>query len=208
MIYSRIHSKVVDARMKKNPHISHLTINSWSATERSIFKIPTCQVVWQNRTRSLVYSCHFTMVLSLTLEKVQVWFLLPKNEHVGPMYSPTSCSVKLQLHKIITPRWYQPFQHLTDILHKASKTICHVILGSNIKQMQTLSTLLSALIVPEVWHYMILSFTGAWCKTVAPPLLSHWKHPSLVLTPIAKFMGPTWGPPGSCWPQLGPILAP
>ena len=25
---------------------------------------------------------------------------------------------------------------------------------------------------------------------------------------IARFMGPTWGPPGSCWPQVGPMLAP
>ena len=25
---------------------------------------------------------------------------------------------------------------------------------------------------------------------------------------IAKFMGPTWGPPGSCRPQTGPMLAP
>ena len=25
---------------------------------------------------------------------------------------------------------------------------------------------------------------------------------------IAKFMGPTWGPPGSCRPQMGPLLAP
>ena len=25
---------------------------------------------------------------------------------------------------------------------------------------------------------------------------------------IAKLMGPTWGPPGSCWPQMGPMLAP
>ena len=25
---------------------------------------------------------------------------------------------------------------------------------------------------------------------------------------IARFMGPTWGPPGSCRPQMGPILAP
>ena len=25
---------------------------------------------------------------------------------------------------------------------------------------------------------------------------------------IAKFMEPTWGPPGSCRPQMGPILAP
>ena len=27
-------------------------------------------------------------------------------------------------------------------------------------------------------------------------------------TQIARFMGPTWGPPGPCWPQMGPILAP
>ena len=25
---------------------------------------------------------------------------------------------------------------------------------------------------------------------------------------IARFIGPTWGPPGSCWPQMGPMLAP
>ena len=25
---------------------------------------------------------------------------------------------------------------------------------------------------------------------------------------IAKFMEPIWGPPGSCWPQMGPMLAP
>ena len=25
---------------------------------------------------------------------------------------------------------------------------------------------------------------------------------------IAKLMGPTWGPPGSCQPQMGPMLAP
>ena len=25
---------------------------------------------------------------------------------------------------------------------------------------------------------------------------------------IARFLGPTWGPPGSCWPQDGPMLAP
>ena len=27
-------------------------------------------------------------------------------------------------------------------------------------------------------------------------------------TQIAKFVGPTWGPPESCWPQMGPMLAP
>ena len=29
----------------------------------------------------------------------------------------------------------------------------------------------------------------------------------LMLSQIAKFMGPTWGPPGSCRPQVGPMLA-
>ena len=28
------------------------------------------------------------------------------------------------------------------------------------------------------------------------------------VTQITKFMGPTWGPPGSCRPQMGPMLAP
>ena len=28
------------------------------------------------------------------------------------------------------------------------------------------------------------------------------------VTQIAKFTGQTWGPPGSCRPQMGPILAP
>ena len=27
-------------------------------------------------------------------------------------------------------------------------------------------------------------------------------------TQITKLMGPTWGPPGSCRPQMGPMLAP
>ena len=29
-----------------------------------------------------------------------------------------------------------------------------------------------------------------------------------VHTQITKFMGPTWGPPGSCRPQMGPMLVP
>ena len=31
---------------------------------------------------------------------------------------------------------------------------------------------------------------------------------SVLCSQIAKFMGPTWGPPGSCRPQMGPMLAP
>ena len=33
--------------------------------------------------------------------------------------------------------------------------------------------------------------------------IGSWKH-----SQEAKFMGPTWGPPGSCRSQMGPMLAP
>ena len=36
----------------------------------------------------------------------------------------------------------------------------------------------------------------------APNLYGTWP------SQIAKFMGPTWSPPGSCRPQMGPMLAP
>ena len=37
-----------------------------------------------------------------------------------------------------------------------------------------------------------------------------WEEIAAILqaTQITKFMGPTWGPPGSCRPQMGPILDP
>ena len=30
----------------------------------------------------------------------------------------------------------------------------------------------------------------------------------IISAQIARFVGPTWGPPGSCRPQMGPMLAP
>ena len=26
-----------------------------------------------------------------------------------------------------------------------------------------------------------------------------------ITSQVAKFMGPTWGPPGTCWPHVGPV---
>ena len=46
--------------------------------------------------------------------------------------------------------------------------------------------------------------------TLATQHRSHWLWPEVCSTPtqIAKFMGPTWGPPGACRSQMGPMLAP
>ena len=50
----------------------------------------------------------------------------------------------------------------------------------------------------------------AFSITTSCSLLTTRKmHQTLNMTSqIAKFMGPIWGPPGSCWPQTGPISAP
>ena len=49
----------------------------------------------------------------------------------------------------------------------------------------------------------------ASARQIYDPYRAVNSHPStIVSTPVAKFMGPTWGPPGSCRPQMGPMLAP
>ena len=52
-----------------------------------------------------------------------------------------------------------------------------------------------------------------WRQAAVTPSLTHWSCRSIVLnhryvSQIARFMGPIWGPPGSCRPQMGPMLAP
>ena len=51
----------------------------------------------------------------------------------------------------------------------------------------------------------MVSITPPFALTITSLLLAHYWN---ISTQLAKFMGPTWGPPGSCRPQLGPILAP
>ena len=47
----------------------------------------------------------------------------------------------------------------------------------------------------------IISFNKKKSLTILGTVFFIWSQ-------IAKFMGPTWGPLGSCRPQMGPILAP
>ena len=45
--------------------------------------------------------------------------------------------------------------------------------------------------------------------TIEPvPVMSPDGYTHAYIPLIAIFMGPTWGPPGSCRPQMGPMLAP
>ena len=55
-----------------------------------------------------------------------------------------------------------------------------------------------------LWHGFIrpyLNLNGSSGRV--ENILQFWPR-----TQIAKFVGPTWAPPGSCRPQMGPMLAP
>ena len=75
-------------------------------------------------------------------------------------------------------------------------------------------------IIQRYWMELLSTIIKSQCKlhdvvflwlnvfssfSMLPPFL-----PSLqsMTTQIAKFMGPTWGPPGSCRPRMGPMLVP
>ena len=57
-------------------------------------------------------------------------------------------------------------------------------------------------------HWWIYAALGGDELILARRMMSSHGNAFLLLSLIAKFMGPTWGPPGSCRPQMGPMLAP
>ena len=64
-------------------------------------------------------------------------------------------------------------------------------------------------LVDSDWIAARRSFHRIWIYCQQKSLLNR-AHRIIVLmwtTQIAKFMGPTWGPPGSCRPQMGSMLA-
>ena len=77
--------------------------------------------------------------------------------------------------------------------------------------MSKLDLMLTQKFVPMNKFHRSLYYTV--CKLVVQILLGMWQliHAEIKVDPVkaqkAKFMGPTWGPPGSCRPQMGPMLA-
>ena len=54
---------------------------------------------------------------------------------------------------------------------------------------------------------IVIKFTGELWGVYCEGLGENWLCYNSTVPLIAKFMGPTWGPPGSCQPQMGPMLA-
>ena len=67
--------------------------------------------------------------------------------------------------------------------------------------------------LPSIYHRVVLQLRKQFAYNWHLPcdqFTSITRSVSLCMldTQIAKFMGPTWGPPGSCRLQMGPMLAP
>ena len=66
---------------------------------------------------------------------------------------------------------------------------------------------------PDLCHYASMCLCSRLVTSYLWPLswtalASNLLHNVTKATQIARVMGPTWGSPGSCRPQMGPILAP
>ena len=59
----------------------------------------------------------------------------------------------------------------------------------------------------DTWGYHIEAWTK-WPTLCRRHLQLHFHKWKCLNSQIVKFMGPTWGPPGPCRPQMGPMLAP
>ena len=99
--------------------------------------------------------------------------------------------------------------------------------GSNFKKMSSMFSILYGFILfMKPWHFLwnsfyILGFLAIsfrvtalvkgplyHCNNVHEITLLRFVMNQRITTQIAKFMGRTWGPPGSCRRQMRPMLAP
>ena len=87
-------------------------------------------------------------------------------------------------------------------LHILSLLCVWLNINLYLKEMGTLGCIPSAIAV--LYNVdLFLPKPHPWGITACPD-----SNSIIITTQIAKFMEPTWSPPGSYWPQMGPMLAP
>ena len=108
--------------------------------------------------------------------------------------------------KVITIRWSQ-FQSVSKRKHSNFHLIWKcgwLFISTHLTRESTASTVLTKC---WNWELMLATNCGNPCTDGHHGWWPTFWLPTVV-SQIAKFMGPTWGPPGSCRPQMGPMLAP
>ena len=76
-------------------------------------------------------------------------------------------------------------------------------------QVKSFNTVTTDALVPCVVKSSAVMVGWLYVHTIHPNYVpDSYEIIVLVTSQISKFMGPTWGPPGSSRPQMGPMLAP
>ena len=78
----------------------------------------------------------------------------------------------------------------------------HVMMSQPCHDVTTMSWCHNHVMMSQPCHDVTMT-----SKEVYTVFVEIW-HREFITLQIARFMGPTWSPPGSCLPQLGPMLAP
>ena len=146
-------------------------------------------------------SVNLPMKKSISLERARACSKLPLASPPRPKASCASCA-----HERHTPHSTQPespppqpqaLEEKRDMVNKACCPSGHY--------WNCYTGALSLGMLPWETHLELLTLF---------PIYSNYCNSLKIITlqeisaQIANFMGPTWGPPGSCQPQMGPMLAP
>ena len=98
-----------------------------------------------------------------------------------------------------------------DIIWNVGKTVVYatIIFTFHIRVLRMFFSVLGTrcLVISLLCCYVIIQHT-LWCCYNMVIFHHNTGSRCLITTQIANFMGPTWGPPGACRPQMGPMLAP
>ena len=102
----------------------------------------------------------------------------------------------LLMFLLIAKKWNKNVVFLSVTLGESLQIFAHIA-----RSMRIILAVIPWWKISEMWRN--LHWILCW-RNVA----FYYSGCSLNSSQITKFMGPTWGPPGSCRPQLGPMLAP
>ena len=110
----------------------------------------------------------------------------------------------------ITCDWIMLLENMHNIHHDIS--IRNILWSPSLSKW--MSGLPGIVLMDLQGWYCLKHINQAWLNKIRLALLSLHAlvsgptSVSAVITQIAKILWPTWGPPGSCRPQMGPMLAP
>ena len=175
----------------------------------------------KSKSRAILRSFIFSILgILLTLSKVVTFhdfvnvhahghgqgmmYLEFKRVHMIPLISPYTEDFRRNPSKIGL-KWWNLNTQVANLSFKILEG-AKLIWADETRYAQEL-TQCFVIYLPEIIEYHDrISENNAWIKSLWNLLLVCWI--TFQTTQITRLMGPTWDPPGSCRPQVGPMLAP